>query len=184
MGIMDNIVVKIVIALILVGYTSFTTSKSIRLFMTYESKKKNFLEVHKDDELYTDSKLWYIGAALLTVIAFVMAVLSYFMPELSNGKDPFYFVLAYFCIGIVFAGLAFETFVRKRVYLFEDGIFYVDKIYRYRAMMNFEARKGIVRNIRILIAGGEKFEVSKKMGLLIESRARAHKEEKKNKKKR
>lgn len=180
---MENTLVKALVAVAIIAYTGYTTFKSIRLFLTFNSKKKSFLEAHKDAQLYRDSQFWYIGAALLTIASFVCAFLSYTVPAMSNGKDPFYFVLAYFCIGIVFAGLAFETYVRKRVYFFDEGIFYVDKIYRYRIMMNFEARKSLVQNVRILMAGGEKIEVSKKMGLMIEDKVRARKADKKNKKK-
>ena len=63
--------------------------------------------------------------------------------------------------------IALETYVRKRVYLIDEGIYYIGKIYRFRMMANFEVRSGIVQNIRILMNDKEKLEVSKKMGVYI-----------------
>ena len=72
-------------------------------------------------------------------------------------EQVFYFRLAYLAIAVIFVGLALETYVRKRVYLIDEGIYYIGKIYRFRMMANFEVRSGIVQNIRILMNDKEKF---------------------------
>lgn len=172
---LNSTIMKVAITLILIGYVSYTTFKSITLFITYKKSLPNFLETHKDAELYTDSPLWWIVTSLLSILSLVMAVVTQMYPT----DQAYYFTLAYVAIAIIFVGLAFETYVRKRVYLTDDGIYYVGKVYRYRMMVNFEAKKSFIKNIRILMNDKEKIEVSKKMGLKIKE---AHDLWKKNKK--
>lgn len=175
---LDNIVIQLVITVVLVGYVSYTTYKSVRLFMEYKKNLPNFLSTHKDAKLVTDNPIWWYGTGLMAILAFVMV----FVTSIWQTEQVYYFRLAYLCISIIFVGLALETFVRKRVYLFEDGIYYVGQVYRYRMMANFEVRKGIVQNIRILMNNKEKLEVSKKMGVVINDAFDVWKKSKKEKK--
>lgn len=174
----DNIVVQVAVSVILVGYVGFTTYKSLKTFITYRKQLPDFLKLHKDASLYTDSPLWWILTSAAAGLALFMV---YFTGVLETSQIYFY-RLAYLCIAIIFLGLAMETYVRKRVYLIDEGIFYVDRIYRYRMMAHFEVRKGIVQNIRILMNDKETIEVSKKMGTKIRDAKDAWKKQKKDKK--
>ena len=69
------------------------------------------------------------------------------------------------------------------MYLIDEGIYYIGKIYRFRMMANFEVRSGIVQNIRILMNDKEKLEVSKKMGVYINDAYDEWKKQKKGKRK-
>lgn len=176
---MDSMITKIVVAAIFIGYTGYTTFKSINVFLTFRKKFANFKEVHKEYELYLDSKYMSIICSVLAIVGFGMAAYS----ATHQTDQQFYFVMTYFCIGIIFVGLAFETYVRKRCFFVEEGIFYVDKIQRFRVMVKFEQRKrSLFRNVRVLMADGEKFEVSHKLGLLLEEKTKNRRKAKKNKK--
>lgn len=175
----DNIVFQGALALLILGYVGYTTYKSIDLFMQYKKNLSNFLETHKDAELFTDNPLWWIFTSILAIFAFVMI----FITGKFETEQIFYFRLAYLAIAIIFVGLALETYVRKRVYIMDEGIYYVGKVYRFRMMANFEVRKGIVQNIRILMNDKEKLEVSKKMGVRINDAYDEWKKHKKGKKK-
>ncbi len=178
---MNEMWVKLVVGLIFVGYTSYTTYKSIRLFITFQKKFSNFKEVHKDYTTYIDNKILCIASGVLAGFSFVMAYYCFIHPE---NEQQFYVVMAYLCIGIIFVGLAFETYVRKRCFFIEEGIFYVDKIYRFRVMVRFEQKKrSLFRNVRVLMADGEKFEVSHKLGVKLEECAKTRRSKKKNKQK-
>ena len=139
----------------------------------------NFLNTHKDAKLFTDNPIWWIGTSVLAVFAFVMI----FVTGQLETEQVFYFRLAYLAIAVIFVGLALETYVRKRVYLIDEGIYYIGKIYRFRMMANFEVRSGIVQNIRILMNDKEKLEVSKKMGVYINDAYDEWKKQKKGKRK-
>ena len=143
----DNIVVQIAVAVLILGYVGYTTFKSIKLYTEYKKNLPNFLNTHKDAKLFTDNPIWWIGTSVLAVFAFVMI----FVTGQLETEQVFYFRLAYLAIAVIFVGLALETYVRKRVYLIDEGIYYIGKIYRFRMMANFEVRSGIVQNIRILM---------------------------------
>lgn len=175
----DNIVVQLAVAVLILGYVGYTTFKSIKLYIEYKNNLPNFLSMHKEAKLFTDSPIWWIGTSILAVLAFAMV----FITGQLETEQVFYFRLAYLAIAVIFVGLALETYVRKRVYLIDEGIYYIGKIYRFRMMANFEVRKGIVQNIRILMNDKEKLEVSKKMGVYINDSYDEWKKQKKGKKK-
>lgn len=175
----DNIVVQIAVAVLILGYVGYTTFKSIKLYTEYKKNLPNFLNTHKDAKLFTDNPIWWIGTSVLAVFAFVMI----FVTGQLETEQVFYFRLAYLAIVVIFVGLALETYVRKRVYLIDEGIYYIGKIYRFRMMANFEVRSGIVQNIRILMNDKEKLEVSKKMGVYINDAYDEWKKQKKGKRK-
>lgn len=175
----DNIVVQLAVAVLILGYVGYTTFKSIKLYVEYKKNLPNFLSMHKEAKLFTDSPIWWIGTSILAVLAFAMV----FITGQLETEQVFYFRLAYLAIAVIFVGLALETYVRKRVYLIDEGIYYIGKIYRFRMMANFEVRKGIVQNIRILMNDKEKLEVSKKMGVYINDSYDEWKKQKKGKKK-
>lgn len=175
----DNIVVQIAIAVLLLGYVGYTTYKSLKLYMEYKKNLPNFLSTHKDAKLFTDNPAWWIGTSILAILAFAMI----FITGQLETEQVFYFRLAYLAISIIFIGLALETYVRKRVYLIDEGIYYIGKVYRFRMMANFVARNGIVQNIRILMNDKEKLEVSKKMGVCISDAYDEWKKQKKGKRK-
>ncbi len=175
----DNIVVQLAVAVLILGYVGYTTFKSIKLYIEYKKNLPNFLSMHKEAKLFTDSPIWWIGTSILAVLAFAMV----FITGQLETEQVFYFRLAYLAIAVIFVGLALETYVRKRVYLIDEGIYYIGKIYRFRMMANFEVRKGIVQNIRILMNDKEKLEVSKKMGVYINDSYDEWKKQKKGRKK-
>ena len=177
---MESLWVKLIVGLIFVGYTGYTTFKSIRLYVTFKKKFENFKEVHKDYTLYVDNQILWIASGILSGFSLSMAFYCLKNPV----EQQFYVVMAYLCIGIVFVGLAFETYVRKRCFFIEEGIFYVEKIYRFRMMIRFEQRKrSLFKNIRIMMADGEKFEVSHKLGLKLEECSKTRRAKKKSKQK-
>lgn len=178
---MDNIIAKIIVALIFVGYTGYTTYKSIKLFVDYKKAYGEFKIAHKNAEFYSDGILFTVLSAILSGFSLFMTFFSYTHPA-NNGQE-FYYCMAYFCIAIIFIGLAFETYVRKRAYFIEDGMFYVDKIYRYKMMMKFEEKGILIKNIRVLMAGGETLGMSKKMAILVSDKKDARKKLKKERKK-
>lgn len=177
---MDNLLVMIAVSIIFIGYTSYTTYKSISLYVTFKKKLAEFMVAHKDATLYKDGQLFYWLSGVLAAFAFSMVYVSYKYP--SDPSQVYYVCMAYFCIGIIFVGLGFETYVRKRAYLIDEGMFYVDRIYRYRMMIKFEQSGMFVKRIRVLMANGDKIEISKKFGLFLDEKVSQRKKYKKDKK--
>lgn len=170
MDFMNNLPAQIILGLLFVGYTGYTTVQSILLFLRHQKAKQEI----ENMELMHDSYLWPIFSGCLAVVSFVT---MFFV------KEGYYFQLAYGCLSIIFLGLAFETLVRKRIWFGSEAFFYVDKTVRYRSILSYEMRNGLVRNIRILLASQEKLEVSKKMGRAIQKHQNEWKKEKKTRKK-
>lgn len=170
MNFTNNLPAQIILGVLFVGYTGYTTIQSILLFLRHQKAKQGIEEM----ELMHDSYLWPILSSCLSIVSFV---------TLFFVKEGYYFQLAYGCLSIVFLGLAFETLVRKRIWFGEDGFFYVDKVVRYRSVLSYELRTGMIRNIRILLASQEKLEVSKKMGQAIQAHQKEWKKEKRARKK-
>lgn len=175
----NNIIFSVIVAVIVIGYVCYTTFKSVKTFIDYKKNLPEFLKLHKDAQLFTDTPLWWIITGGLAIFSLVMV---FFIDHIET-KQIFWYRTAYLAIAIVFLGLALETYVRRRVYIVEEGVYYVDKLYRYRMMAHFELRKGIVKNIRILMNDKESIELSKKMGTKIQEGHKEWKLRKKAKKK-
>ena len=177
---MENLWVMMIVGTIFIGYTSYTTYNSVKLFITFKKKLGEFQIAHKNAELYYDGRWMPIVTGILSVFSLAMAFFSY---RYNTTDQTFYVVMAYVCIAIIFAGLAFETYVRKRAYLIEEGMFYVDQIYRYRIMLKFEQKGTVIKKVRITMGNGDKIEVSRKFGLFLEEKTHEHKKYKKDRKK-
>lgn len=180
---MNNTILLTVITMILAGYVGYTTYQSIRLYIDSNNKLKDFLKQEKNAEKISDSPLWTILCIVLSVGSLIMSIVS----GNISGAEPgqiIYYRIAYVAICLLFAGLAFETVVRKRVYVTKDGFFHVDKKYRFRSIKEFVEKKGIFKNYQIVFNDSNLIEVSKNIGQQLEQRKDKWRKEKKEKKNR
>ena len=108
------------------------------------------------------------------IIMVVLGTIVLFHPE-----NLMAFIAAAFGIAILFAGLIFESIMKRQVYFTEDGFFLDDMSFRYRMIEDFKIRKGMVKNVKIHFADGREMEVPRKVGYEIQNRYDAWKENKK-----
>lgn len=180
---MNNIVIQILIAALFIGYTGYFTAKSFLLNREYRKELEKFKSTHKHVEQYDESKMWTIVSGTMAVFALVICVLA---DKVGNPPEQLaYYQIAYGSLGIMFAGLALETNVRKRIWFADEGFFFVNKYYRYRMIMNYKETKsfGIFRNVEILMGNTDRLNVSGKMADQIKEREAQWKEKKKQRKK-
>ena len=105
-------------------------------------------------------------------------------PKLASNGQTYYYYLAYGCIGLVFLGLAIDSYTHRRIYFTEEGFFFEDTYYRYRMLANFEFKNGIVaRNCNVLMSNRDKIVVTKKIGEALQERQKAFKKAKKERRK-
>lgn len=180
MGILDQMVVRVVISLGLIAYVCFSAEKSIKNWMNYRKQVKEFYKDNKDVELYKESTFWWVGLGLLSLIGFAMAISA---SMFVKADELYYIRLAYFCLAIVFAGLAFDTYTRKRLYFSHDGFLFADGYFRFRSIMDIQQQNGLTRTSRILMVNSQKLIVSHKMAVMIDDHRLAWKKAKKVKKK-
>jgi len=109
------------------------------------------------------------------VLCVVLAIFAGYMAD----KQVSYYRIAYIGIAILFAGLIFESIMKRQVYFTEDGFFLDDMSFRYRMIEDFKIRKGMVKNVKIHFADGKEMEVPRKVGYEIQNRYDAWKENKK-----
>lgn len=182
---MNNIVIKVAIGLLFVGYTGYFTVKSFLLNKKYYQELEQFKNTHKHAEEYDESKKWVIITSLMAVVSFIIC---FFAPQAGGAPEDqiYYFQVAYGALGIMFLGLALETNVRKRIWFADDGFFFVEKYYRYRMIVHYNDKKsmGFFRNTEVLMGNTDKLDVSGKMGDQIKEREAQWKKNKKQKKRR
>ena len=174
----NNIWFKIVVGVVLVGYMAFILYQSIKGGIAYKKEFENFKNSHKHFETIVDGAWW---AWLMLAMAIVAFVLMFMAPKLSSRPtEVYYYYLAYGCIGLVFLGLAIDSYTHRRIHLTEDGFFYEDKYYRFRMVANFEFKNGIIsRNCEVLMSNRDKLTVTKKIGLILQEKQKAFKKAKK-----
>ncbi len=58
------------------------------------------------------------GHGAMAVLAFVLMFMA---PKLASNGQTYYYYLAYGCIGLVFLGLAIDSYTHRRIYFTEEG---------------------------------------------------------------
>ena len=156
------------------------SSENICFFDEEVHKKKefeNFKNSHKHYETVVDGGYWVWIIVAMAVVAFVFMFMA---PTLAKNGQTYYYYLAYGCIGLIFLGLAIDSYVRRRIYFTEDGFFFDDTYYRYRMLANFEFKNGVItHNCTVLMSNRDKIVVTKKMGELLQEKQKAFKKAKK-----
>lgn len=173
----NNIWFKIIIGVILVGYMAFIFYQSLKGGIAYKKEFGNFKNSHKHYEATVDGGYWVWIMIAMSCLAFVLMFMS---PNLARNGQTYYYYLAYGCIGLVFLGLAIDSYTHRRVYITEDGFFFEDTYYRFRMVANFEFKDGILtHNCTVLMSNRDKIVVPKKIGLLLQEKQKAFKKAKK-----
>lgn len=173
----NNIWFKIIVGVILVGYMAFIFYQSLKGGIAYKTEFEKFKNAHKHYETTVDGGYWVWIMVAMSCVAFVLMFMS---PNLARNGQTYYYYLAYGCIGLVFLGLAIDSYTHRRVYVTEDGFFFEDTYYRFRMVANFEFKNGIItRNCTVLMSNREKIVVPKKIGLLLQEKQKAFKKAKK-----
>lgn len=173
----NNIWFKIIIGVILVGYMAFIFYQSLKGGIAYKNEFEKFKISHKHYETTVDGGYWVWIMIAMSCVAFVLMFMS---PNLARNGQTYYYYLAYGCIGLVFLGLAIDSYTHRRVYITEDGFFFEDTYYRFRMVANFEFKNGIItRNCTVLMSNRDKIVVPKKIGLLLQEKQKAYKKAKK-----
>ncbi|MBP3851870.1 MAG: hypothetical protein J6D36_04940 [Erysipelotrichaceae bacterium] len=179
---MNNTIIQWAVAALFIGYTGYSTFKSIKLLMTHRQKLEEFQNRFPHAELFDRSKS---GMSVAIVLCLLCVVLYFTTDRFGVAQDQlFYYKLAYISLGIVFVGLIFESYVRQRMWFTEEGLFFVDTYYRFRMITDYEIQKSLMKNVKIVWGNKGDFIVSAKMAQEIRAREKAWKEQrKKNKKK-
>ena len=136
--------------------------QSLKGGLAYKKEFENFKNSHKHYETMVDGGYWVGVMVAMAVLAFVLMFMA---PKLASNGQTYYYYLAYGCIGLVFLGLAIDSYTHRRIYFTEEGFFFEDTYYRYRMLANFEFKNGIVaRNCNVLMSNRDKIVVTKKIG--------------------
>ena len=169
----NNIFFKIVVGVVLVGYMAFIFYQSLKGGLAYKKEFENFKNSHKHYETMVDGGYWVGVMVAMAVLAFVLMCMA---PKLASNGQTYYYYLAYGCIGLVFLGLAIDSYTHRRIYFTEEGF--------YRMLANFEFKNGIVaRNCNVLMSNRDKIVVTKKIGEALQERQKAFKKAKKERRK-
>lgn len=177
----NNIFFKIVVGVVLVGYMAFIFYQSLKGGLAYKKEFENFKNSHKHYETMVDGGYWVGVMVAMAVLAFVLMFMA---SKLASNGQTYYYYLAYGCIGLVFLGLAIDSYTHRRIYFTEEGFFFEDTYYRYRMLANFEFKNGIVaRNCNVLMSNRDKIVVTKKIGEALQERQKAFKKAKKERRK-
>lgn len=181
---MSSNVTQWIIAVIIVGFIGYSSYKSILMFVSFKKESKKFLENNSDAESFTEGKGWFVLLIIATLVCLVLAI----KPELLGEVDSyqlFYYHLAYIVLTIVFAGMILESYARKKVWFTDDGLFYIDKYYRYRSILSYDEHRGMLnKSMSILMSNKDSLEVNLKLGQEIQVHAQSWKKTRKEEKKR
>ncbi len=171
-----------IIAVLLIGYVAYSSYRSIQVYLKYRKEAEIFKSSHQSCEVYSFHMYMVYIMLLLTVLCVCLAFLT--GSTLQTPKDQlFYYRLAYAGLAIVFFGQFFESKARRTILFSEDGLFYVDKFYRFRMITSYEEKQGsISRQSRVRI-GSEELVLPHGMAVEIQDREKTWKANKKAAKK-
>ncbi len=170
----NNIFFKIVVGVVLVGYMAFIFYQSLKGGLAYKKRNLKTLKTHiNTTKQWSMAAIGYGSWLRWFVLAFVLMFMA---PKLASNGQTYYYYLAYGCIGLVFLGLAIDSYTHRRIYFTEEGFFFQDTYYRYRMLANFEFKNGIVaRNCNVLMSNRDKIVVTKKIGEALQEKQKAFK---------
>lgn len=174
---MKDIFIEIVIAVVVFGYFGYGLVKTIRKYRSYQASLQKYQENHKDAEIYRRPFAFTIFIICLAVLCTILGALSGLMVTEQVG----YYRIAYWGIAILFAGIAFDSYMKRQVSFTAEGFFLDGGIYRYRMIKDFKIRKGVVRNVMVQFADGKEVEVPRKLGYEVERRYETWKTNRKQK---
>ena len=178
----NNTVFQIVIGIVLVGYMAFVFYQSLKGYITYKKEFEKFKQSHKHYDTYIDGGYWVWIMVAMAILGFALMFLAQNMA--SEVGQVYYYRLAYGCIGLVFLGLALDSYVNRRAYFTEGGFFFSDKYYRYRMLANFEYKNNLLtKNCTVLMSNRDKLTVTKKLGEALEGKQKEYKKAKKERRK-
>ncbi len=171
-----------IIAILLIGYVTYSSYRSIQIYLKYKKEAQAFKSNHSNCEVYSFHMYMVYVMLGLTALCIVLACIT--GSALNTPKDQlFYYRLAYIGLAIVFIGQFFESSARRTILFSEDGMFYVDKFYRFRMITSYEEKQGsISRQSRVRI-GSDELQLPHGMAVEIQNREKAWKANKKAAKK-
>ena len=177
----SNQLLQYIVAVILMAYCIYQLYTSIKLFRKDRTGTAEYLKAHPGAERksYSLAFVWFILAC--GILALVLACFGSFVtPE---GQNTIIYQITYFCIGLIFLGLAADAFIHRHLIFSEDGYYLGGEAYRYRAILSMEQKKSFFsKNIRINFANGNSMETTRKMGEAIKDNWLAWKAAKKERK--
>ncbi len=178
----NNTLFQIVVGIVLVGYMAFVFYQSLKGYITYKKEFEKFKQSHKHYDTYIDGGYWVWIMIAMAILGFVLMFFAQNMA--SDIGQVYYYRLAYGCIGLVFLGLALDSYVNRRAYFTEDGFFFSNAYYRFRMLANFEYKNTIFsRNCTVLMSNRDKLTVTKRLGETLEEKQKAYKKAKKERRK-
>jgi hypothetical protein len=174
---MKDVIVEIAIAAIVFGYFGYGLVKTVKSYISYQTNLQQYLDNHKDAEIYKRPFIFTVFIACLSILCVVLGAVS----GLMVTEQVAYYRIAYWGIAILFAGIVFESYMKRQVCFTEEGFFLDGNTFRYRMVKDFKIRKGVVRNVKIQFADGREVEVPRRLGYEVEKRYEAWKENRKQK---
>ena len=168
-----------VVALILVAYAAYSVYHIFKITKEDRENSAQFLKLHPDAKLFTKGTMQSILLIMLSVVGFVTA---FAVKDFGNDAQQTLFVqVTYFSVGIVFACLASEVRLKRKVYVGETNFYCVGNTYKYRNVKKIENVSGIFKKKEILMHDGEVLSLPVPLGQEIETALKDWKINKKRK---
>lgn len=176
---LNSSILQWIVLIILLFFVGFTIYSSVSAWIHFKKEREIFLNKFHDAELYKDVDFWGIFEIVLGILSIVIAIVSPW-----NVKDQMtnvFYNAGYVCVGILFIGIAFDNFLRKRVYFVKDGFFYAGEYFRYRSIRSIQAKKRMFIMHRYIIdmINQDELEVTNNLGKEIEQRKSVWRKQKK-----
>lgn len=180
---LNDTVIQWIIAVLLVGYSGYNSVKSIQLYYRFKRQWVEFHDRYKKAEISDHSKWFVLGSGFFAVLSLILCFLTGNVIRVE-ADQLFYYRMAYIVLCIIFIGQAFETYVRRRIWFTEDGLWYVDTYYRYRMITNYEVNAGMFRTVSVYFGNKGEVKLPNNMAVAIQQHEKAWKAAKKKDKKR
>lgn len=173
-----------IIGIVLIGYVAYITYRSIQTYVQNKKLSEEFRNTHKEYDTYTFHMYMVYLMGCLSVLCLVLGFLTGSISQLTVPKDQvFYYRLAYVGLAIVFFGQIFESKIRRTILFTQEGMFYVDKYYRFRMITSYEEKQGSISRTSKVHVGSDELQLPHQMALEVQSREKAWKAAKKAAKK-
>ena len=172
------VILQFIICIVLVAYGIYTIYHSIQLIRGHKADVEKFKTLYPDCKVYKTGMNMAIFLVALGIFGFIMAFTA--VKYARDMKEVLIFQVTYLGVGVVFIGLAIESYLKQVIYMSETNFYCVGTTYKFRNIQKIENAGSIFKKKDIYFQNGEYLRIPEKLGKHVEE---AHKNWKINRKK-
>ena len=161
------VILQFIICIVLGAYGLYTIYHSIQLIKEHKTDVEKFKTLYPECTVYKTGMNMAIFLLALAIFGFVMAFSAF---KFANDiKEIVIFQITYLGVGVVFAGLAVESYLKQIIYMSDTNFYCVGTTYKFRNIQKIEDAGSIFKKKDFYFQNGEYLRIPEKLGKHVEA---------------